>query len=85
MISERHHQQLILEYLIEEGAYRVGYVSPINDIFIEMMIANVKLSDKFVTTSHYYKRPLKYEEIALETVSLPQAIAKILELKVFEG
>lgn len=84
-ISERHHQQLILEYLIEEGSYRVGYVSPINDIFIEMMVENVKLSDKFVTTSHYYKRPLKYEEIAIETNSLPQAIAKILELKVFEG
>jgi arginine-tRNA-protein transferase len=84
-ISERHHQQLILEYLIEEGIYRVGYVSPLNDIFIQIMIENVKLSDRFVTSGNYFKSPLKYEDIALETMSLPQAIAKILELKIFEG
>jgi len=79
-INTQNGQMLILEYLMGEEYYRLGYVSGLDDFFFEMMTENVKLSDKFDESKKYAHRPLKYDSIILETNELNEIIAKIQQL-----
>jgi arginine-tRNA-protein transferase len=83
--ANHHHQQLVLEYLIDKNTFVLGFASPLNDFFFSLMVENVKLSDKFVNSGNYYKHPLKYDEVVISSSSLPKVIAKIIDLKIIEG
>jgi arginine-tRNA-protein transferase len=76
-INIPNEQHLILEYLIAEDIYRLGYVSELEDFFFEMMTESVKLSEKFYQSKKYMQKPLKYDAIVLETNSLEHIIESI--------
>ncbi|TAH21939.1 MAG: GNAT family N-acetyltransferase [Cytophagales bacterium] len=79
-IGEEKDYPLILEYLISEEHYRLGYASNLDDFFFEMMTESVKLSDKFYASDKYAHRPLKYDNIILEANQLDEILIKIKEL-----
>ncbi len=76
-INTANERYLILEYLIAEEYYRLGYVSDLEDFFFEMMTESVKLSEKFYQSKKYMQKPLKYDIIILETNSLENIIESI--------
>ena len=76
-IKTNTHKYLILEYLIAEEHYKLGYVSNLEDFFFEMMTESVKLSEKFYESEKYIQKPLKYDSVVLETNDLEAIIQKI--------
>lgn len=72
------NRMLILEYLMSEEHYRLGYVSNLDDFFFEMMMnESVKLSDKFYESDKYAHTPLKYDTILLETNVMSEIMLQI--------
>ena len=69
----RGKKLLIIEHLIEQGLYRIGYVSMLSDILVAIMTGNIELSQEIKDSEAYLLTPLKYEEILLESTDWEKA------------
>ncbi len=70
----------VLEYLMMTQTYRLGAVSTLDENFFEMITESTKLSEDFYQSKLYEQKPLKYDEILVESDSLPTILEKIVLL-----
>jgi arginyl-tRNA--protein-N-Asp/Glu arginylyltransferase len=74
---------LAVEYHIEKKLYRVGHVSILKDMMVNIITENITMSDEIKNSGNYLISPFKYEDILIETTDIEDVIS-IIKQQIFQ-